>query len=85
MAAARRAAAPRATPTPRVTRAWRPAVILRGGRRDGWSYFEEELERYRTIPSMAWVNDYQPTGQTRLHPENGGAQSAVWGYRPAGR
>lgn len=70
----------------RQPKAWKPAVILQGGPRDGWSYFVDDMIAYAKLPDPThWVHDYHATTRERLHPENNNAMSKIWEYRPRGR
>lgn len=62
----------------------KPAVLLEGGPRDGWAYFEDEIERLVTIERYCGRElGYRPTERFAVHPRTGGRiQSRVWEYVP---
>ncbi len=65
----------------------RPAVLLEGGPRDGWAYFEDEIEDLVRIEAYCGRRfDYQRTSRFTVHPRtNGAARSRVWSYIAPGR
>lgn len=63
----------------------KPAAILEGGPRDGWSYYLDDLALIQRVERQMngrqfW---YRPTDRTTVHPRTfGEVESAVWEYVP---
>lgn len=48
----------------------RRLVVLEGGARDGWWYFEDDItQRQAAVERMGGTWPYEPTVRTRVHPQ----------------